>query len=165
MAARKGRPGTARQHAPGATHAGKAAPAAPSRTFVLPPAKPKPVAREPKAGRAARTFVESPTVPTLKEVLLGSAPGEGYGLPPREVCDECGARPMQQHASDCSYAGYPTLIQDPDFRPSLAAELKLSKVRCSVCRCPVIFEIEYDRTQHKWWCTWWDAHPDVPPPF
>lgn len=132
----------------------------PKYVFAVPPKKP--VAREPKP---KYVFAVPPAVPTLREVLEGPAPGEGFGLPPREVCDECGARPAQRHAPDCSYAGYPTLIQDPDFRLSMAAELKLSKMRCSVCRCPVLFEVEYDRTQHKWWCTWWDAHPDVPPPF
>lgn len=170
------------------------------RTFAVPPARAGATSGEPPAGPgrnapAPRTFAAPPGVPWFDAVMRGDGtPGSGFPLPPREVCDECGAQgeeivgqlagdPTQPvvtivttngHAPDCFYALWPrrvrALVQlggdgaaPRCLRPSLARELKLSPMRCSVCRCPVLFDLEYDRKQHAWWCSWWPAHPGVTP--
>lgn len=111
-----------------------------------------------------------------------------FALPPREICDECGTQARELdgpgekvtvltpdgHASECSYATWPRrviadVVKQPDgtwphlLRPALAKEMKLPVTRCSVCRCPVLFDVEYDRHQHAWWCSWWPAHPGLTP--
>lgn len=117
-------------------------------------------------GRARRVFAVAPPAPTLRAALDGSYNGTAYGLPPRAVCDECGAQSLkgQMHAAWCAYAGYPAALPDGAVRPSLGEAARLADhAVCNVCR------VELDRPRgeplagrfHAWWCTWWDLHPNA----
>lgn len=109
------------------------------------------------------------TVPPVQRWEAECELHQRYGLPPREVCEDCGARAhvepqeagtwivSELHAPDCYYQFWPTRVfvdgwheGDPwPLRPTVARGLSLPVTRCGVCRAPVLGDVEYDRKTHQ----------------
>lgn len=142
-------------------------------------ANPKPTT--PAQGKQRRTapamgrkiLVPAKPVPVPFAVVM-----EGFPVPPRVVCDQCGATPGKAHAPDCTFTDWPLLIEGGEYRPTMAWALGAPAGSCLTCgamglagwsdvsglmhqETPAM--VAQDRRLHKWWCSWWAAHPGVTP--